>query len=71
MSQSYIYLLSHGIHFFSTFFYEHIGVTMTSELYLADLGGSEQVKRSKVSHGGYVSCVPKNLVLISTMKYLY
>ena len=26
---------------------------MTSELYLADLGGSEQVKRSKVEHGGY------------------
>jgi kinesin family protein 5 len=29
------------------------GVQMTSELYLADLGGSEQVKKSKVHHGGY------------------
>ena len=27
------------------------GVVLSSELYLADLGGSEQVKRSKVSHG--------------------
>ena len=29
------------------------GVSMSSELYLADLGGSEQVKKSKVHHGGY------------------
>ena len=26
---------------------------MSSDLYLADLGGSEQVKRSQVHHGGY------------------
>ena len=30
------------------------GVRMKSELYLADLGGSEQVKKSKVHHGGIV-----------------
>ena len=29
------------------------GVTLSSQMILADLGGSEQVKRSKVHHGGY------------------
>ena len=31
------------------------GVTLSSQMILADLGGSEQVKRSKVHHGGYDS----------------
>ena len=35
------------------FFIFLTGVSMSSELYLADLGGSEQVKKSQVHHGGY------------------
>ena len=35
-------------------FHSKTGVRMKSELYLADLGGSEQVKKSKVHHGGLV-----------------
>lgn len=31
---------------------ERANVTIRSQLFLADLGGSEQVKRSKVAHGG-------------------
>jgi hypothetical protein len=45
---------AHSLFVISMSMFNHsTGVRISSELYLADLGGSEQVKRSLVHHGGY------------------